>query len=80
LTTEAFAAAGGMFTIFRFTNPEVDPPIVYYDTRTRGHFCDIPAEVNVYEMDFDEVLRKALSPRKSRDVIKHWAAQHRDAA
>ncbi|HEX6354220.1 helix-turn-helix transcriptional regulator [Actinophytocola sp.] len=80
LTTEAFAAAGGMFTIFRFADQAVDPPIVYYDTRTRGHFCDIPAEVNVYEADFDEVLSKALSPRKSRDVIKHWAAQHRDAA
>lgn len=80
LATDAFAAAGGMFTIFRFADPAVDPPIVYYDTRTKGHFCDIPEEVNVYEADFDEVLGKALSPKRSRDVIKHWATQHRDAA
>ena len=79
LHTEAFAAAGGSFTIFQFADPAVDPPVVFSEIRTRSHFCEAPAEVAVYQQDFEEAWSKALSARKSQELIKQWIASHRTA-
>jgi hypothetical protein len=80
MDTGAFAAAGGSFTIFTFADPAVDPPIVFIENRTFSTYRESQAEVDVYAGDFAELLRTALSGRRSRQVIKHWATVHHEAA
>jgi transcriptional regulator with XRE-family HTH domain len=79
LSTEAFAAAGGSFTVFRFADASADPPIVYNELRTSSHYRENPDEVAVYLADFEDVFAKALPVRKSREVLRQWAGTHRAA-
>jgi transcriptional regulator with XRE-family HTH domain len=76
----AYAAAGSSFRIFKFADPEADPPIVFIENRTFSTYREAPAEVEVYTRDFAELLDTALPARRSRQVIRHWATVHREAA
>lgn len=80
LDTAAFAAAGGSFTIFTFADSETDPPIVFVENRTFSTYREGKSEVDVYAGDFAELLSTALPARRSRQVIKHWATVHHEAA
>jgi len=79
MDSKAFAAAGGSFRIFTFADHLADPPIVFVENRTFSTYRESPAEVDVYVDDFAELLDTALSARRSRQVIKHWATVHRAA-
>lgn len=79
MDTGAYAAAGGSFRIFRFSDSEADPPIVFIENRTYSSYRESPAEVDVYTGDFAELVNTALSVRRSRQAIKHWATAHRAA-
>lgn len=80
MDTGAFAAAGGAFTIFTFADPDTDPPVVYLENRTFGTYRESEKEVDVYMADFAEVWALALSARRSRQVVRHWATVHHEAA
>lgn len=80
LASPAFAAAGGAFTIFSFADPKADPPIVHIENRTFSTYRESPTEVEVYEGDFAELLGMALPARRSRQLLKHWASVHHEAA
>jgi transcriptional regulator with XRE-family HTH domain len=80
LGSEAFAAAGGMFTTFSFANSDDDPPVVYIEGRTVSHYREDPDEIDLYRSDFAELLDKSCDLSDSIDLIKHWAEAHRRAA
>ncbi len=76
LDTDAFAAAGGMFTIFTFASEE-DLPIVYLETRTFNSYLETRDEIDLYRADFRELADKAYGESDSINVIKRWADAHR---
>lgn len=80
LSAEAFAAAGGIFTIFTFANPDDDPPIVHIDGRTFSHYRENLDEVDVYRSDFQELLDKACDPQESISLLRRWSDAHRESS
>jgi transcriptional regulator with XRE-family HTH domain len=80
LGADAFAAAGGRFTIFSFANPGEDSSVVYIDGRTFSHYREAVKEVRLYRSDFSELVDKSCDSSDSVEVIKRWAEVHRKSA
>jgi transcriptional regulator with XRE-family HTH domain len=62
------AAAGGSFSMLRFTEPDV-PDMVYAEQLTSAVYLDKPAEVATYAGVMDRLSTKALSPPLTRRFL-----------
>jgi hypothetical protein len=80
LGAEAFAAAGGPFTMFTFATPDDDPSTVYVSGRTFCEYREDTAEVDQFRSDFAELLQKAHDVPTSAELIRYWAGVHRASA
>jgi transcriptional regulator with XRE-family HTH domain len=65
----AHAAAGGPFTILRFTEPDL-PDIVYSEQLTSAVYLDKRADVEQYLAVMEQVTVQAETPVASQDVLR----------
>lgn len=59
------AAAGGSFTMLRFTDPDV-PDMVYAEQLTSAVYLDKPADITLYAGVMDRLSATALTPPQTR--------------
>jgi hypothetical protein len=56
--------------------PAPDPALVYIETRAGNLFLEKPEEVDLYRIDFEQLIAQALSPADSLKMITGWKARH----
>jgi transcriptional regulator with XRE-family HTH domain len=62
------AAAGGVFSILRFAEPDL-PDVVYLEQLTSALYLDKPEAVDSYQKVMERVCLEATTPTASADVI-----------
>jgi transcriptional regulator with XRE-family HTH domain len=62
------AAAGGSFSMLRFTEPDV-PDMIYAEQLTSAVYLDKPVDVAIYAEVLDRLSAKALTPSQTRKFL-----------
>ncbi|MQA85621.1 MAG: helix-turn-helix domain-containing protein [Streptosporangiales bacterium] len=70
----AHPAMDGAFNILDFPE-EIDPTVVYLDTRTGGLYLEEPEHVNTYRLMFNHVVARALAPEESSAFLARVVAE-----
>jgi transcriptional regulator with XRE-family HTH domain len=74
----AHAAMGGPFTILDYTEPVLDPTVVYLGNDTSTALLEKEVQVTRYRLMFDHLRAKALDPDKSGDFLARVAEDYPD--
>ncbi|MFI6289210.1 helix-turn-helix domain-containing protein [Streptomyces sp. NPDC051018] len=64
----AHPGAYGPFALFRFDGIDF-PDVLYCESLTRSAYIEGPEEVSVYREVLDQMIVRATSPRRTRDVL-----------
>lgn len=70
--TAAHDGYGGIatnFTLLHFANPEIDPPMCYFDGPLGGHMISDAGDVATMDGMFGDLRRMALAPDESREML-----------
>jgi transcriptional regulator with XRE-family HTH domain len=74
----AHAAMGGPFTLLDYSDPVLDPTIVYLANDTNTLLLEEEAAIARYKLAFDHLRAKALDPDESGDFLARVAAGYPD--
>ncbi|QLD28737.1 helix-turn-helix domain-containing protein [Micromonospora carbonacea] len=72
----AHAAMGGPFTLLDYSDPILDPTVVYLDNDSSTLLLEEERHVARYRLMFDHLMAKALDPDESADFLARVADEY----